>query len=104
MNANEPDRREQLARRRELLVQRSGQLRREVVEQLQVVEPALMWVDRLQDAWRWLRANPLAVAGAALTVAVWRPRRSLALALKVWSLWRLLRRARSVGSASLRLL
>ena len=102
MNANEPDRGEQLARRRELLVQRSGQLRREVVEQLQVVEPALMWADRLQDAWRWLRANPLAVAGAALTVAVWRPRRSLALALKVWSAWRLLQRARSVGSAASR--
>jgi hypothetical protein len=104
MNVNEPDRAEQLARRRELLVQRSGQLRRQVVVQLQVVEPALMWADRLQDAWRWLRAHPLALAGAALTVAVWRPRRSLGLALRVWSTWRLLQRARSVGSAASRLL
>ena len=66
MNANEPDRGEQLARRRELLVQRSGQLRRQVVEQLQVLEPALMWADRLQDAWLWLRANPRLADAAPL--------------------------------------
>jgi hypothetical protein len=50
-----------------------------------------------------LRANPLVVAGAALTVAVWRPRRSLGLALKVWSAWRMFGRARSIGSAASRL-
>ncbi|MDP2015082.1 YqjK family protein [Hydrogenophaga sp.] len=99
-----PGRAEQLARRRELLVQRSGQLRVQVVDQLQVVQPALVWADRLQDAWRWLRANPLAVAGSVLAVVVWRPRRSLGLALRAWSAWRLLQRARSVGSAASRLL
>ena len=104
MSANEPGRAEQLARRRALLVQRSGQLRGQVVEKLQVVEPVWRWADRLQDAWRWLRANPLAVAGAALTFAVWRPRRSLGLALKAWSAWRMLQRARSLGSAASRLL
>jgi hypothetical protein len=103
VSTNGHGRTEQLARRRELLIQRSGQLRLQVVEQLRVVEPALMWADRLQDVWRWLRANPLVVAGAALTVAVWRPRRSLGLALKVWSAWRMFRRARSIGSAASRL-
>ena len=95
-----PDRAEQLARRRELLVHRSGRLRTQVVDQLQAVQPALVWADRLQDAWIWLRANPLAVAGSVLAVAVWRPRRSLGLALRLWSGWKLLQRARSVGSTA----
>ncbi len=104
MSAHEPDRAEQLARRRALLVLRSGQLRGQVADQLQVVQPAFAWADRLQDAWIWLRANPLAVAGSVLAVAVWRPRRSLGLALRLWSGWKLLQRARSVGSAASRLL
>ncbi len=104
MSAHEPGRAEQLARRRELLVLRSAQLRGQVADQLQVVQPALAWADRLQDVWIWLRANPLAVAGSVLAVAVWRPRRSLGLALRLWSGWKLLQRARSVGSAASRLL
>ena len=97
---SEPDRAEQLARRRELLVHRSGRLRTRVVEQMQVVQPALAWADRLQDAWIWLRANPLAVAGGVLALAVWRPRRLAGWALRLWSGWRLLQRARSVGGAA----
>ena len=103
MSAGEPGRAEQLARRRQLLVLRSGRLRGQAVEQMQVVQPALMWADRLQDAWLWLRANPLAVAGGVLAVAVWRPRRSLGLALRLWSGWKLLQRVRSVGSTAPRL-
>lgn len=99
-----PGRAEQLARRRESLVHRSGQLRSRVAEQMQVVQPALVWADRLQDAWHWLRANPLVVAGGVLAVAVWRPRRALGLALRAWSGWKLLQRARSAGSAASRLL
>ena len=104
MSKAEPDRAEQLARRRHRLVQRSGQLRGLVADQLQVVQPAFVWADRLQDAWIWLRANPLVVAGGVLAVAVWRPRRSLGLALRLWSGWKLLQRARSVGSTASRLL
>lgn len=104
MSAGKPDRAEQLERRRALLVQRSGQLRGQVVDQLQVVHPALVWADRLQDAWIWLRANPLTVAGGVLAVAVWRPRRTLGLALRLWSAWRLLQRARSAGRTASRLL
>ncbi len=104
MSAANPDRAEQLARRRQLLVHRSGQLRARVVDQMHVVQPALAWADRLQDAWIWLRANPLAVAGGVLAVAVWRPRRSLGLVLRLWSGWKLLQRARSVGSTASRLL
>ncbi len=103
MSAAQPDRAEQLARRRQLLVHRSARLRVQVVDQLQAVQPALVWADRLQDAWRWLRANPLAVAGSVLAVVAWRPRRSLGLALRVWSAWKLLQRARVAGSAASRL-
>lgn len=104
MSAGKPDRAEQLLRRRESLVQRSGQLRAQVANQLQVMQPALVWADRLQDAWIWARANPLAVAGSVLAVVVWRPRRSLGLALRLWSAWRLLQRARSTSSTASRLL
>jgi len=96
----EPDRAEQLARRRQLLVQRSGQLRGQLVDQLQVLQPAWRWADRLQDAWLWIRANPLAVAGSVLAVLVWRPRRSLGLALRAWSAWKLLQRARAAGHSA----
>ncbi|WP_332742917.1 YqjK family protein [Hydrogenophaga sp.] len=103
MTTRKPDRAAQLARRRQVLVHRSGRLRVQVVDRLQVVQPALAWADRLQDAWRWLRANPLAVAGSLLAVAIWRPRRSLGWALRVWSAWKLLQRARSAGHAASRL-
>jgi YqjK-like protein len=103
MSAGGPDRGEQLARRRQSLVRRSGQLRQRVVDQSQALQPALLWADRLQDAWIWLRANPLVVAGGVLAVAVWRPRRSLGLALRLWSGWRLWQRARTVGSTASRL-
>jgi hypothetical protein len=104
MRSRQPDRAEQLARRRELLLRRSGQLRSQMAGQLQVVQPALVWADRLQNAWLWARSNPLAVAGSLLAVVVWRPRRSLGLALRLWSVWRLLQRARSAGSTASRLL
>lgn len=100
MSVAEPDRAEQLARRRQLLVQRSGQLRGQMVDQLQVLQPAWRWADRLQDAWLWIRANPLAVAGSVLAVLVWRPRRSLGLALRAWSAWKLLQRARAAGHSA----
>ena len=103
MSTAGPDRGEQLARRRQTLVRRSGQLREQVVDQSQVVQPALLWADRLQDAWIWLRANPLVVAGGVLAVTVWRPRRSLGLALRLWSGWKLLQRVRTVGSTASRL-
>lgn len=103
MSKEAPDRAVQLARRREMLVLRSGQLRGQLADQLQVAQPALVWADRLQDAWLWLRANPSALAAGVLAVAVWRPRRSLGLALRLWSGWRLLQRARTVGGTASRL-
>lgn len=100
MSGSEPDRAEQLASQREKLVLRSRRLRGQLVEQMQVLQPAWTWADRLQDAWIWLRANPLAVVGGVLAVVVWRPRRSLGLALRAWSAWKLLQRARSAGRSA----
>lgn len=104
MSSSEPDRAEQLARRRQKLVSRSGRLRGQVVDQLQVLQPAWTWADRLQDAWVWVRTHPMSVAGGVLAVVVWRPRRSLGLALRLWSGWKLLQRVRSLGHSSSRLL
>lgn len=104
MSARQSGRAEHLARRRALLVQRSAGLRQQLHGQLRLVQPAFAWADRLQDTWHWLRANPLVVAAGVLAFAAWRPRRSLSLALRFWSAWKLLQRARSVGSAASRLL
>ena len=100
MSVPEPDRAGPLARRRQMLVLRSGRLRGQLVDQMQVMQPAWVWADRLQDAWGWLRANPLVVAGGVLAVAAWRPRRSLGLALRLWSGWKLLQRARAAGHSA----
>jgi len=81
-----------LARRRERLVQRSSDLRHRTRFEVQGLQRTFNWIDRIQDAWRWLRANPLAVAGTAGALALWRPRRALGLGLRAWSLWRLSRR------------
>lgn len=88
-----------LARRRERLVRRSAYLRRQTEGEVLGLQRVLTWVDRAQDAWRWLRANPLAVAGGVGALALWRPRRALGLGLRAWSLWRLVRRAMALRSA-----
>jgi hypothetical protein len=91
-----------LARRRERLVRRSAHLRGAVVTELQALQPALSWADRIQDAWLWLRANPLAAAAGVVAVAVWRPRRALRWGLRAWSAWKLVQRVRAPAPASTR--
>lgn len=77
-----------LARRRERLVLRSRLLRRQITTELHAVQPALAWVDRLQDALLWLRGNPLAAAAGSLLLAVWRPRRAAGFGMRLWSAWK----------------
>lgn len=86
-----------LARRRERLVRRSAHLREDVATGLQVLQPALSWADRIQDAALWLRAHPLAAVAAGLAVAAWRPRRVMGWGLRAWSAWKLVRRLRAPG-------
>lgn len=90
-----------LAQRRERLVQRSAQLRRQAEVEVSGLQRTFTWIDRIQDTWRWLRANPLAVAGGVGMLAMWRPRRALGLGLRAWSLWRLARRAMALRAAFL---
>jgi hypothetical protein len=88
-----------LARRRERLVQRSSFLRRQAVFEVSGLQRSFTWIDRAQDAWHWLRANPLAVVGSVGALALWRPRRALGLGLRAWSMWRLVRRAIALRAA-----
>lgn len=90
----------QLARRRERLVQRSAQLRRRASWNLQDIQPALTWIDRLQDAWLWLRGNPFAAAASTLLLSAWRPRRAASLGMRLWSAWKLVQQVRGQGAAS----
>ncbi|MCW5654614.1 YqjK family protein [Hydrogenophaga sp.] len=87
-----------LARRRERLLQRSTHLRDRMSAELQVVQPALSWADRLQDAWYWLRAHPLAAVAGSAALAVWRPRRAINLGLRAWSAWKLWQRMRAAAA------
>jgi hypothetical protein len=89
-----------LARRRERLVRRSAHLRGKVATELQALQPALSWADRIQDAWLWLRANPLVAAAGVAALAVWRPRRALGWGLRAWSTWKLVQSVRAPGQAS----
>lgn len=89
-----------LARRRERLVRRSADLRGTVATELQALQPALSWVDRIQDVWLWLRANPLAAAAGVAALAVWRPRRALGWGVRAWSAWKLVQRVRAPGPDS----
>ena len=77
-----------LAQRRERLVLRSRVLRRQIAQELQAVQPALTWVDRLQDAVLWLRGNPLVAAAGSVLLAVWRPRRAASFGMRLWSAWK----------------
>jgi YqjK-like protein len=88
-----------LARRRERLVRRSAHLRDATAAELRALQPALSWADRIQDAWLWLRANPLAAAAGVAALAVWRPRRVLGWGLRAWSAWKLVQRVRAPGPA-----
>lgn len=87
-----------LAARRERLLMRSQQLRAQAVVQSAGLRPAFAVADRVQDTWIWLRAHPEAVGAAGLGLAIVRPRRAFRLGLKAWSLWRLARRWRVVGT------
>ena len=70
---------------------------------MKALHPALSWVDRLQDAWIWLRSNPVPVLGGLLGLVAWRPRRAFALVWRAWSVWRLLQRLRAGRSTLNRL-
>lgn len=87
---------ERLALRRRGLVLRSSLLRTQAAGQAGELQPALNWVDRVQDTWIWLRQRPpelmIPVATVA-TVWLWRkPSRLWRLSWRAWSAWKLWQR------------
>ena len=85
--------RDLLARQTRLL-QRSAALRLRASAELQQMEPALAMGDRLLQAGRWLRRNPVYVAGALAVLVVLKPRAVLGAAMRAWSVWQSWQRAR----------
>jgi hypothetical protein len=91
-----------LVQQRQLaLLARSADLRASITNELATWQPALYWADRAREGWIWLRDHPEWPVGAALVLAIARPRRSLRWGLRLWSGWRLWRRLQSAW-ASLR--
>ncbi len=88
---------QRLLERRMVLVQRSAALRARLERDAEGLQPVFSAADRLQDAWYWLRANPLAVAAGAVVLAAWRPRRAWRLGWGAWSAWKLLQRVRAAA-------
>ena len=87
---------ERLALRRRGLVVRSTLLRTEAVAHVAELQPALGWVDRLQDSWIWIRQRPpelvLPVAAVATVWVLRKPSRLWRLSWRAWSAWRLWQR------------
>jgi hypothetical protein len=81
-----------LALRQQVLLLRSTELRGRLVADAAVLQPPLALADRVQEGWRWLRANPAAPVAALVVVAVLRPRRVWRWGWKLWWGWRTLRR------------
>jgi hypothetical protein len=81
-----------LALRQQLLRLRSTELRGRLAAEAAVLQPPLALADRVQEGWRWLRANPAAPVAALVVVAVLRPRRVWRWGWKLWWSWRTLRR------------
>lgn len=81
-----------LALRQQVLRLRSTELRGRLAADAAVLQPPLALADRVQEGWRWLRANPAAPVAALVVVAVLRPRRVWRWGWKLWWGWRTLRR------------
>lgn len=86
---------QELARRRMVLQQRSEVLRNGVAQHAVTLQPWLTAADTVRSAGQWLRRNPLWVGAAVTTLVVVRPRRTLALGLRVWTGWQWWQRART---------
>lgn len=91
--------------RREQLRMRSAQLREQLAQRANVVQPAFRAADRVREGASWVQSNPavIALVGAALAGAVLaRPKAVLGLGLRAWSGWQMFQRVRPVANAFLR--
>ena len=81
-----------LARRQQMLLVRSSELRGQLARDALAWQPPLALADRVHAGWRWLQAHPEAPLAAAAVLLVLRPRRALRWGWRLWSGWRLWQR------------
>lgn len=95
---------EDLAAKRERLVARAAAQRVELAHQMAPWRARLAVADKGVSVVRMVGRHPLLVAGAALLLAVWRPRRTVKVLQYGWVAWQLVRelRARPLGATPLR--
>lgn len=82
----------QLALRKQRLQLRSAALREEFAARGAVFAPVTGWVDRARDGVRWLGQHPEVTAGAALALALFRPKALFRWLRRGWFLWQSARR------------
>lgn len=87
-----PQRAAALARRQQLLLVRSSELRGQLARDAQEWQAPLALADRVHAGWRWLCGHPEAPLAAAAVLLVLRPRRVLRWGWRLWSGWRLWQR------------
>lgn len=90
------DRLIELAARRERLVERSGALRAQLGRHVQALAPLDAAGKRIAHIGEFVRAHPALLAGAAVFVAVARPRFLLRWARRAFVGWRLFQSARAL--------
>ncbi len=93
-----PDR-DEVLRRRERLLLRSGQLRLDWAQQVQVLRTPLGVADKARSATQWLVQHPEWPLGVAALVIVLRPGRALRWATYAWQGYGLYRRMQRVLNA-----
>ena len=91
------ERQAQLQMRRGQLMARSQVLRERVVQEVQPLQRPLALVDRVRDGLRWLKANPLWLAGILAVPVLLRPRRAVGWSVKLWWGWRMWRKLRALA-------
>lgn len=93
-----------LAAKRERLVAKAAVQRVELAHQIQPWRARLAVADKGISVVRMVGRHPLLLAGAALLLAVWRPRRTVKLLQYGWVAWQLVRELRTQppGAAPLR--
>lgn len=86
-------RQQALARHGEVLQARSALLRAALAQDSRALQVPLALTDQVLAGGRWLKAHPEWVGVGVAVLVLWRPRRAWRLGRRLWSGWRLWRRA-----------
>jgi hypothetical protein len=88
--------RDELLRRREELLLRSGRLRQEWSQQVQALRAPLGVADRAREAAHWLVRHPEWPLGVLVVIVLLRPARALRWSAYAWQGWSAYRRVQRV--------